>query len=164
MRRLKADSHRDSYAPKRVFSHNTATKNRGRRQPCHGFLPCLAEKSFALECFAVLRRRFFPRASSMAVGILCVFRGQRTMLWGKRLAQNCVNPYVSPPKASHFLCTVQKTAQFVHGAEKEVAILPHDFFHLRKHPVPSCTGEIHTCLPRHLTAHWCVIYHQTVLR
>ena len=54
-----ATSHRDLYAPNRLFSRNTALKSHGRRQPCRGFLSCLAEKPLTLECFAVLRIRFF---------------------------------------------------------------------------------------------------------
>jgi hypothetical protein len=54
----KAVSLRDLYAPNRIFFHNTALKSHGRRQPCRDFLSCLAEKSLALECFAVLNRRF----------------------------------------------------------------------------------------------------------
>ena len=57
----KAVSLRDWYAPNRIFFHNTALKNHGRRQPSRDFLSCLAEKSLALECFAVLNRRFFVR-------------------------------------------------------------------------------------------------------
>ena len=55
----RAASHRDLYAPKRIFFPNTASKCHGRRQPCHGILSCLEKKSLALECFAVLNRRFF---------------------------------------------------------------------------------------------------------
>jgi len=61
---LKADSHGDLYAPKSIFSRNTAKKIHGRRQPCRGFFYCLAEKSFSLECFAVLNRRFFFTAAT----------------------------------------------------------------------------------------------------
>ena len=57
----KAVSLRDWYAPNRIFFHNTAIKNHGRCQPSRDFLSCLAEKSLALECFAVLNRRFFVR-------------------------------------------------------------------------------------------------------
>ena len=47
--RRKADSHRDLYAPNRIFFLDTALKSRGRRQPCHGFLSCLQKKSLALQ-------------------------------------------------------------------------------------------------------------------
>ena len=56
--RLKAVSHRDLYAPKRPFFHNTAQKIHGRRQPYRGLFSCLEEKLLTLECFAVLKRRF----------------------------------------------------------------------------------------------------------
>ena len=46
------------------FSPNTATKFHGRRQPCRGILSCLVKKSLALECFAVLNRRFFFTAAT----------------------------------------------------------------------------------------------------
>ena len=55
----RAASHRDLYAPNRIFFPNTAAKCHGRRQPCRGILSCLVKKSLALECFAVLNRRFF---------------------------------------------------------------------------------------------------------
>ena len=55
----RAASHRDLYAPNRLFFPNTAIKCHGRRQPCRGILSCLEKKSLALECFAVLNRRFF---------------------------------------------------------------------------------------------------------
>ena len=55
----KADSHRDLYALKRIFSRNTASKNHGRRQPCRDSLFCLTGKSLTLECLAVLKLRFF---------------------------------------------------------------------------------------------------------
>ena len=61
---IRADSHRDLYAPTRIFSCNTALKSRGRRQPCRGSLSCLTEKSRPLECSAVLNRRFFLRGVS----------------------------------------------------------------------------------------------------
>ena len=62
--RQRAASHRDLYAPTRIFSCNTALKSHGRRQPCRGSLSCLTEKSRPLECFAVLNRRFFLRGVS----------------------------------------------------------------------------------------------------
>ncbi len=98
----KADSHRDLYAPKSIFSRNTANKIHGRRQPCRGFFHCLAEKSFSLECFAVLNIRFFLAANLMIAEILCVFQDQRRKLRGKRFIQNRVNPYVRPPKGCLF--------------------------------------------------------------
>ena len=55
----KAGAHRDLYAPKRIFSRNTAAKSHGQRQPYRGFLPCLSRKSLDSVCFAVLNRRFF---------------------------------------------------------------------------------------------------------
>ena len=93
----RAASHRDLYAPKRIFSRNTALKSHGRRQPCRDFFLCLAEKSPSLECFAVLKQRFFlTRASRGRRNTLCI---SRTMdfLWGKRWFQNRMNPHVSPP-------------------------------------------------------------------
>ena len=62
--RQRAASHRDLYAPTRIFSCNTALNSHGRRQPCRGSLSCLTEKSRPLECFAVLNRRFFLRGVS----------------------------------------------------------------------------------------------------
>ena len=98
----KAVSLRDLYAPKRIFSRNTATKNHGRRQPCHDFLFCLAEKPLALECFAVLSGRFLPTDTAAGRGNTgCILR-PRLRLWGKRFGQNRMNPYGRPPKAGGF--------------------------------------------------------------
>ena len=58
----RATPHRDLFAPKQPFSSNTSLKKRGRRQPYRAFSSCLAEKLLALECFAVLNRRFFLAA------------------------------------------------------------------------------------------------------
>ena len=96
---VRAASHRDLYAPKRIFSRNTASKNHGRRQPCRDFFLCLAKKSLALECVAVLRERFFlTGAVAGRRNTVCILRPRRC-LWGKRFPQNRVNPYVRPPKA-----------------------------------------------------------------
>ena len=93
----KAVSHRDLYAPKRFFSRNTAPKSHGRRQPCRGFLSCLAEKSISLECFAVLKLRFFLTNNLRGRrNTGCISRTMDS-LWGKRFLQNRVNPYVRPP-------------------------------------------------------------------
>ena len=93
----RAASHRDLYAPKRIFSRNTALKSNGRRQPCRDFFLCLAEKSHFLECFAVLKQRFFlTRASRGRRNTLCISRTM-VLLWGKRLIQNRMNPYGRPP-------------------------------------------------------------------
>ena len=81
-RTAKAGVHRDLYAPKWIFSRNTASKCHGRRQPCRGIFLCLAGNSLILECFAVLNRRFFLRR--------------------KRFFQNPVNPYAHPPKGRDF--------------------------------------------------------------
>ncbi|MBR5489878.1 MAG: hypothetical protein IKV79_01260, partial [Oscillospiraceae bacterium] len=94
---------RDLYAPKCIFSRNTSKKIHGRRQPCHGFFLCLAEKYITLECFAVLNERFFLAATPALTEILCVFQKRRGKLRGKRFIQNRVNPYVRPPKGG-FLC------------------------------------------------------------
>jgi hypothetical protein len=75
-RNLRAASHRDLHAPKRLFFRNTALKIHGRRQPCRGFSSCLAEKSLALECFAVLKVRFFLTGNSEDEEILVVFQGR----------------------------------------------------------------------------------------
>ena len=94
----RAAPHRGLYAPNRIFFRNTAPKNHGRRQPCRGFFACLAKKSLVLECFAVLRGRFFATgaiAGRRNTG--CISR-QRLWLWRKRFSQNRVNPYVGPPK------------------------------------------------------------------
>jgi len=99
----KAGSHRDLYAPNRLFSHNTAQKYHGRRQPYHGIFSCLAAKSLVLECFAVLKRRFFLTGISRGRrNTVCI---SRTMdfLWGKRFLQNRINPYGIPPFGRHFL-------------------------------------------------------------
>ena len=72
----KAVTLRDLHAPKRIFSRNTTSKIHGRRQPCRGFLSCLAEKSLALECFAVLKLRFFLTENSEDEEILDVFQGR----------------------------------------------------------------------------------------
>ena len=101
--RIKADSHGDLYAPKSIFSRNTANKIHGRRQPCRGFFNRLAEKYFSLEYFAVLNIRFFLAATPLSAEIFCVFQDQRRKLRGKRFIQNRVNPYVRPPKARPFL-------------------------------------------------------------
>jgi hypothetical protein len=102
----KAVSHRDSYAPKRIFSRNTATKNHGRRQPCHDFLFCLAEKPLALECFAVLSGRFLLTGTAAGRGNTgCILR-PRLRLWGKRFDQNRMNPYGRPPNSGCFLCAL----------------------------------------------------------
>ena len=111
----KAGAHRDLYAPKRIFSCNTALKSHGRRQPCHGFFSCLAEKPFVLECFAVLKSRFFLTGNARGrSNTLCIARTM-DFLWGKRFFQNRVNPYVSPPRAAHIFyfcdnCTITTVA------------------------------------------------------
>ena len=96
----KAVSRRDLYDPNRIFSHNTASKSHGRRQPCRGFLSCLAGESLVLECFAVLNGRFLFAGT---------FRGRRNtgyisrtmnFLRTKRFFQNRANPLVSPPKGA----------------------------------------------------------------
>ena len=101
-RTAKAGVHRDLYAPKWIFSRNTASKCHGRRQPCRGIFLCLAGNSLILECFAVLNRRFF---------LAGIFRGSRNtgcisrtmdFLRGKRFFQNRVNPYAHPPKGRDF--------------------------------------------------------------
>ena len=97
----RAASHRDSYAPNWMLSRNTAQKSHGRRQPYRGFFVCLAEKPLTLECFAVLKRRFFLPGNPEDAGILCVLQGRWISLWEKRFLQNRVNPYMSPPKALH---------------------------------------------------------------
>ena len=90
--RPKAGAHRDLYAPNRIFSRNTALKSHGRRQPCRGFLPCLAGKSLVLECFAVLRERFFLTKNLRGRrNTGCI---SRTMIfpWRNRFIQNRTNP------------------------------------------------------------------------
>ena len=99
----RAVPHRDLYAPKRIFSRNTAPKNHGRRQPCRGFLSCLAEKSLFWECFAVLKERFlFTGAPGGCRNALCISK-PRGILWRKRFLQNRVNLYAVPPKGGFLL-------------------------------------------------------------
>ena len=108
--RQKAGTHRDLYAPKRIFSRNTTSKIHSRRQPCCGFLSCLAEKSLFLECFAVLRERFFHSKDLRGRrNTGCISRTMDT-LCGKRFRQNRVNPYAHPPKAVGFFFTVHPRA------------------------------------------------------
>ena len=103
--RQRAAFHRDLYAPNRLFSRNTASKNHSRRQPCRGSSLCLAEKSLALECFAVLNGRFLLTGISRGRrNTVCI---SRTMdfLWGERFVQNRVNPYGKPPKSAPWCFT-----------------------------------------------------------
>ena len=105
----KAVSHRDLYAPKRFFSRYTAPKSHGRRQPCRDFLSCLAEKSASLECFAVLKLRFFLTNNLRGRrNTGCISRTMDS-LWGKRFLQNRVNPYASPPNGVYsFVCSAAR--------------------------------------------------------
>ena len=88
----KAVSLRDLHASNRIFFHNTAIKSHGRRQPCRGLLSCLAEKSFALKCFAVLNRRFlFAGSFEGRRNTGCISR-TKSFLRTERFIQNRANP------------------------------------------------------------------------
>ena len=102
-RSIRADSHRDLHAPNWIFSRNTASKCHGRRQPYRGILSCLAEKSLILECYTVLRLRFFFRWNPRGRRNTGCISRTMDFLWRKRLPQNRINPYVSPPKLLFFL-------------------------------------------------------------
>ena len=95
--------HRDLHAPNRIFSHNTATKSHDRRQPCRGFFSCLAEKSLALECFAVLKERFFLTGVPGGRRNTWCISNPRGLLWGKRFLQKRANPCVRAPRGRPFL-------------------------------------------------------------
>ena len=124
----KAVSHRDSYAPKRIFSRNTATKNHGRRQPCHDFLFCLAENPLALECFAVLSGRFLPTDTAAGRGNTgCILR-PRLWLWGKRFDQNRMNPYRRPPKERSFFDLPARSRSIGHAVYTGDSIAIHPAF------------------------------------
>ena len=91
-RARKAVSLRDLYASNRIFSPNTASKSHGRRQPCRGFLSCLAEKSLALKCPAVLNRRFlFAGSFEGRRNTGCISR-TKSFLRTERFIQNRANP------------------------------------------------------------------------
>ena len=80
----------DLYAPKRIFSCNTASKCHSRRQPCRGILSCLAEKSLTLECFAVLKVRFFSyRKTQRTKKYWMYFKDDRLSVRKKILSKPC---------------------------------------------------------------------------
>ena len=80
----------DLYAPKRIFSCNTASKCHSRRQPCCGILSCLAEKSLTLECFAVLKVRFFSyRKTQRTKKYWMYFKDDRLSVRKKILSKPC---------------------------------------------------------------------------
>ena len=89
-RNARAASLGDLYAPKRIFSCNTASKCHSRRQPCCGILSCLAEKSPALECFAVLKVRFFSyRKTQRTKKYWMYFKDDRLSVRKKILSKPC---------------------------------------------------------------------------
>ena len=58
----------------------------------------LDEKSLLLKCFAVLLFGFFLVTKNRRAEILCVFPGDILKLQGKRLRQNRIMSYETPPK------------------------------------------------------------------
>ena len=58
----------------------------------------LASKSLLLKCFAVLLLEFFSLAKNRLAEILCVFQENILQLKGKRLGQNRIMSYETPPK------------------------------------------------------------------
>ena len=86
----KAGTHGDLYAPNWTFSRNTALKTHGRREPCRGFLPCLAEKFLTLECFAVLKVRFlFTGTGGDRRNTLCISRSSAVSVGKKMPSKPC---------------------------------------------------------------------------
>jgi hypothetical protein len=62
----------------------------------------LDEKSLLLKCFAVLQLGFLLVTRNSAAEILCVFQGDIMKLQGKRLRQNRILSYETPPKGGFF--------------------------------------------------------------
>ena len=58
----------------------------------------LASKSLLLKCFAVLLLEFFSFAKNRLAEILCVFQENILQLKGKRLGQNRIMSYETPPR------------------------------------------------------------------
>ena len=57
----------------------------------------LVSKSLLLKCFAVLQLEFFSLAKNRLAEILCVFQENILQLKGKRLGQNRIMSYETPP-------------------------------------------------------------------
>ena len=58
----------------------------------------LVSKSLLLKCFAVLQLEFFSLAKNRLAEILCVFQENILQLKGKKLGQNRIMSYETPPK------------------------------------------------------------------
>ena len=63
------------------------------------FLFVLVQKSLLLKCFTVLRLGFFSVTRNSHAEILCVFQGDILSLQEKRLGQNRIMFYETPPKS-----------------------------------------------------------------
>ena len=146
---LKAGSHRDLYAPNRIFFHNTSSKSHGRRQPCRGFLSCLAQESLALECCAVLKERFFLTGISRGCRNTGCISRTMDFLWGKRFFQNRVNPYGIPPNEGG-----GKTKGFDGGREAGKISLPKSFARVSQMPAPSSEGAFCCRANKRLFLRW----------
>ena len=68
------------------------------------FFLVLGYKSFLLKCSAVLPFGFFLVTKNSHAQILGVFQGDIAQLQGKRLRQNRIISYETPPKVGTF-CT-----------------------------------------------------------
>ena len=63
----------------------------------------LEEKSSLLKCFAVLLLGFFSATKNRHAEILCVFQENILHLQGKRLEQNRIMYYETPPNRISFV-------------------------------------------------------------
>ena len=68
------------------------------------FLFVLVQKSLLLKCFTVLRLGFSSVTRNSHAEILCVFQGDILSLQEKRLGQNRIMFYETPPKRSGLFC------------------------------------------------------------
>ena len=76
------------------------------------FLFVLVQKSLLLKCFTVLRLGFSSVTRNSHAEILCVFQGDILSLQEKRLGQNRIMFYETPPKPRAFLYFINKS-QFI---------------------------------------------------
>jgi len=74
----------DFPASKRPFSGNTASKSHGRRQPCRGSFPCLAQKISLFEVLCSFTADIFSCNERRGCGNTWCIAKTRRKLWGKR--------------------------------------------------------------------------------
>ena len=99
----RAASHRDLYAPNRIFFPKYCNKipRQASALPWNFILSCEKNLSFwSASQFWI--EDFSSQQPPATAWILDVFQGRRGRFWRKRFIQNRVNPYVSPPNGEAF--------------------------------------------------------------